>query len=201
MHIADREPAVFSLRTQEARPVGCELARARKAPASWRPTQVKSHQKALDFERSRRGFTLVEVLVALCIFAMAVVILGASYLNVLNSYEVVSRGMLVNEDFAFARELVLREPDRKKLEQGGEFETAGSRRAKWTVEIVSTATPNVFSVAFACEIMDPARTEPQKVVQTFTLLRPTWVIDVAEQSKLKEEMKTRILELQGKKLQ
>src|SRR5688500_13870574 len=50
------------------------------------------------------GFTLVEVLVALCIFAMAAVVLGASYLNVLNSYEIVSRGMQVNEDFAFARE-------------------------------------------------------------------------------------------------
>ncbi len=148
-----------------------------------------------------RGFTLMEVLVALCIVAMAVVILGASYLNILNSYEVVQRGVLINEDFAFARQQVLREPDRKKLEQGGEFETAGSRRARWEVEIISTAIPDVFSVVFSCEISDPTRTEPEKVSQTFTLLRPTWSIDAAERGKLKADVKTRIFEIQGKKPQ
>jgi general secretion pathway protein I len=147
------------------------------------------------------GFTLIEVLVALVIFAMVAVVLGASYLNVLNSYEVVARGMQVNEDFAFARQLVLREPDRLKLEQGGEFETAGSRHAKWTVEIVSTAIPNVFNVAFTCEITDPARPQPEKVVQNFTLLRPTWSTDPAELGKLKADVKARIFELQGKKQQ
>lgn len=147
------------------------------------------------------GFTLLEVLVALAIVAMAVVVLGSSYLNVLNSYEAVRRGTLINEDFAFARQLVLREPDRKKLEQGGEFETAGGRRARWDVEIASTAMPDVFSVAFTCEIAEPSRPEPDRLVQTFTVLRPTWSIDAAERGKLKEEVKTRILELQGKRKQ
>ena len=138
-------------------------------------------------------------MVALCILAMAVVVLGASYLNVLTSYEVLSRGMQVNEDFAFARQVVLREPDRKKLEQGGEFETVNGRRANWSVEITSTTVPNVFNVAFTCEISDPTRTGPQKVTQQFTVLRPTWVIDTAERDQLKAEIKTRIYELQGKK--
>jgi hypothetical protein len=31
------------------------------------------------------------------------------------------------------------------------------------------------------------------------VVRPTWSIDAAERGKLKEEIKTRILELQGKK--
>ena len=146
-----------------------------------------------------RAFTLVEVLVALVIFAMAAVILGSSYLNVLVSYETMSRGVQVNEDFAFARQLVLREPDRQKLEQGGEFETASGRRASWSVEITSTTVPNVFHVAFTCEIADPTRTEPQKKTQQFTVLRPTWVIDTAERDKLKADIKTRIYELQGKK--
>ncbi len=136
---------------------------------------------------------------ALVIFAMAAVVLGSSYLNVLTSYEVVSRGMTVDQDFAFARELVLREPDREKLEQGGEFEGAGGRRVSWSVEIVSTTVPNVFTVAFQCELSDPARPLPEKRTQQFTLLRPTWVTDVAERDKLKEEMKTRIYERQGKK--
>jgi general secretion pathway protein I len=150
---------------------------------------------------ARRAFTLLEVLVALVVFALAAVVLGSSYLNVLNTYEVAARGMTVNEDFAFARELVLREPDREKLEQGGEFETVGGRRAKWSVEIESTTMPNVFTVAFTCEIADPTRTEPERRSQRFTVLRPTWVVDTAERDKLKEDVKRRILELQGKQQQ
>jgi general secretion pathway protein I len=147
----------------------------------------------------RSGFTLLEVLMALCIFALAAVVLGSSYLNVLLSYEAVSRSLLVNEDFAFARQLVLTEPDRKKLEEGGEFDTASGQHARWGVEIESTSVADVFKVTFTCELSDPTQPKPDKLVQTFTLLRPTWVIDVAERSKLKEDAKTRILELQGKK--
>lgn len=151
--------------------------------------------------RRARGFTLLEVLLALIIFAMAAVMLASAYLNILNSYEAVSRGMRVNEDFAFARQQVLSEPDRKKAEEGGEFDTAGGQRARWTVEIESTALPDVFNVAFNCEIADSGAGEPTKTSQTFTVLRPTWSIDAAERSKLKEEIKTRILELQGKQKQ
>ena len=153
-------------------------------------------------ERSKRqtrgGFTLVEVLVALCIFAMVVVVLGSAYLNVLNSYEVVARGTQINEDFAFARQLVLNEPDRKKVEEGGEFETTGNRRARWSAEIESSTVADVYKVTFTCEISDPARTESDKQTQSFMVLRPTWVIDPAERGKLKEDAKARILELQGK---
>ncbi len=149
--------------------------------------------------RLQRGFSLLEVLVALSILALVVVVLGASYLNVLIGYEVVSRGMTINEDVAFARQQVLREPDRKKLEQGGEFETAGGRRAKWGVEIASTTLPDVFEVTFTCEISEPTRPEPDKVVQRFSVLRPTWSIDAGEQGKLKAEVKKRIAELQVKK--
>jgi general secretion pathway protein I len=145
----------------------------------------------------RRGFSLLEVLVALVIVALAVVVLGASYVNVLIGYEAVARGMATDEDIAFARQQVLREPDRKKLEQGGEFETAGGRRARWSVEISAGLLPDVHEVAFTCEISDPGRPEPDKVTQRFTLLRPTWSVDAGEQGKLKEEVKRRIAELQA----
>lgn len=151
--------------------------------------------------RRTGAFTLMEVLVALCIFAMAAVVLGSSYLNVLLSYETVSRSMTVNEDFTFARQQALLEPDRKKVEEGGEFDTAGGQHARWSVEILSTTIADVFTVNFLCEISDPNSTEPNRLKQTFTVLRPTWSVDAGERGKLKEETKTRILEKQGKKPQ
>ena len=148
---------------------------------------------------ARRGFTLLEVLVALCIFALAAVVLGMSYMNVLIGYEVVSRGTTINEDFAFARQIVLREPDRKKLEQGGEFETARGARGKWSVDITSTTMPDVYRVAFTCDLSELSRPEAEKSTQTFFVLRPTWVVDPAERDKIKADVKQRIYELQGKK--
>lgn len=144
------------------------------------------------------AFTLLEVLVALAIFAFAAVVLGSAYLNILNSYEAVSRGVKIGEDFAFARQLVLLEPDREKLEQGGEFDTAGGQRARWSVEIEPTNLPNLFDVTFNCEISAPAGANPDRLAQRFRVLRPTWSNDAGELGKLKEETKARIMEIQGK---
>ncbi len=150
---------------------------------------------------ARRGFTLLEVLVALSVFALAAVVLGMSYLNVLIGYEVVARGTTINEDFAFARQLVLREPDRKKLEEGGEFETARGARGRWSVDITTTTMPDVYRVAFTCALSELTRPEPEKSTQTLFVLRPTWVVDPAERDKIKTDVKQRIYELQGKRKQ
>ena len=133
------------------------------------------------------------------IFALSAVILASAYVNVLNGYLIVERVAQSSADVAFARSLVLTEPDRKKLEQGGEFDTTDNRHVKWEVEILSTSTADLFTVNFTCSVGSLGDPEPQKTVQTFTLLRPTWSIDPGERSKLREAAKTRILELQGKK--
>jgi general secretion pathway protein I len=143
------------------------------------------------------AFTLVEVLMALMIFTLAAVVLGSAYVNVLNSYEVVSRGMTANDDFAFARQIVLTEPDRQKVEDGGEFQTTDGRIARWSVDIASTTIADLFNVAFSCELFEPGQSRPEKRSETFMLLRPTWSTDPAERGELKEKVKTRIMELQA----
>jgi general secretion pathway protein I len=141
----------------------------------------------------------LEVLVALAVFAMAAIVLASSYLNILNGYEVIARGTQSNADLAFARSIVLNEADRTKLEQGGQFDTADGNRLTWSVEITSTNMPELFNVALTCEMNDATQHASEKSVQTFTVLRPTWVVDAAERDKLREDAKQRILELQGKK--
>lgn len=140
----------------------------------------------------------MEVLVALAIFAMAAIALAGAYLNVLNGYEVAKRGIANDPDVAFARSIVLQEPDRTKLEPGGEFDTAEGHHVKWSVDIASTSLNDLFTVTFTCEVTDPAEKQPEKTVETFTLLRPTWSIDQAEHDKLLQDAKNRILQMQGK---
>lgn len=144
------------------------------------------------------GFTLLEVLVALAIFALTAIVLGAAYVNVLNGYALVARMNQINEDVVFARAQLLAEPDRKLIEEGGAFESTKGRRVQWTGTIASTAINDIFTVTFVCEITDGATSDPEKITQTFTLLRPTWS-DPAERAQLLGDIKTRIAELQGKK--
>jgi len=147
----------------------------------------------------RAAFTLLEVLMALVIFALAATMLAGAYLNVLNSYDIVARGNALDSDLAYARAIVLTEPDVKKLEKGGEFDTADNRHAKWSVEITPTTTADLFSVIFTCELADTSGGEARKITETFTVFRPTWSIDPAVRGQLKLDAKNRILELQGKK--
>src|SRR4051812_48535322 len=120
----------------------------------------------------RSGFTLLEVLVALMIFAMTAVVLSTAYLNVLHSYAAASRANQYDTDLGFAREQLLAEPDRAKAETGADFDSLENRHVRWSATIAPTSMPDLFTVAFSCEITDPSQPDLPKVTQTFTVLRP-----------------------------
>ena len=141
-----------------------------------------------------RAFTLIEVLIALSIFALAAVVLGASYVNVLLSYEIATRSTQGDEDVKFARAQLLAIADPKKIEEGGDFDSAGGRRVHWSAQIEPTETADLFLVHFLCEINDPATPDTPKIAQDFRVLRPTWS-DPAERDKLRQDARQRIQEL------
>lgn len=143
-----------------------------------------------------RAFTLLEVLVALSIFALAAVVLGAAYVNVLTSYAAVARFGRIDEDVRFARATLSAEPDRERAEEGGDFESAQGRRVRWTAEIEPAGVADLFTVTFRCEVTEPGTSQPQEVTEVFRLLRPTWS-EALERETLRAEARTRILEYQG----
>lgn len=149
------------------------------------------------FDVASNGFTLLEVIVALAIFALAAVVLGSAYVNVLNAYETVGRGNQMDEDVRFARAQLLAEPDHDKAEKGGDFVSPGGRAVKWHATIEPTTTADLFTVTFVCELADPAGAEAQPATEVFTVMRPTWA-DPAENTKLKQDAQDRIAKLQGK---
>src|ERR1051326_2786816 len=95
--------------------------------------------------RRRAAFTMIEVLVAIAIFAFMATILGMSYLNVLQGYESAARANQQTEDVAFARAQMLAEPDRKVIDEGGEFDSTNNRHVKWTATLASTQINDLFT--------------------------------------------------------
>jgi general secretion pathway protein I len=148
-------------------------------------------------EKIVRGFTLLEVLCALVVFAMAAAVLGGAYVNVLNAYHRIGGQVRNDDDLRFARAALLAEPDLKKAEEGGRYSTVDGRTVQWEAVIEPTTVTDLFSVRFTCQIDDPKATSPARVEQVFRVLRPTWS-EPAERDKLRAEAQKRILELQEK---
>lgn len=152
----------------------------------------------------RSGFSLLEVMVALMIFAVAAVMLGAGYLNILSSYVVAGKGTESLQDIAFARQELLTQPDLVTAQNGDEFDTPTidasklPTHVKWTAEIEPAGTTDLFNVTLTCVVRSGDPTVPDRTVtQAFTLLRPTWS-DPADQTKLRQAAAQRIAVLQGR---
>ena len=145
-----------------------------------------------------RGFTLLEVMVALVVFAMVAITLGATYVNVLNAYHVVNRTDTREAEVRFARAQLMAEPDRTKAEEGGDFVSSAEARVSWRAKIQPTGTADVFEVSFTCDVAETnAKTQSRPVTETFMLLRPTWSEGI-DTTKLRQNAKDRIIELKRK---
>lgn len=142
--------------------------------------------------REAMAFTLLEVVMAITIFAVAAAMMGAVYVNILNSYEAAARGIQRDEDLRFARQLLLLEADPAKAVEGGEFETPDRRRVRWSSVIEPTLMPDLFKVVFTCESQEGSST--RTATESFVLLRPSWS-ESGEQSKLRGEVRKRIQEI------
>lgn len=143
----------------------------------------------------RRGFTMMEVLIALTIFVGAAVMLGATYLNILNAYAQIEHEGDYRNEIKFARAVLLAEPDFDTAEKGGEFEAANGRRVSWKATIEPTNTADLFKVNFECEINGAELKQAQRTTESFRLLRPTWSKG-EDRDKLRADARTRILKLQ-----
>ena len=146
--------------------------------------------------RRKGGFTLIEVLLALMVFGLTAVVLGAAYLNVLNSYEAAQRSNQDDDEVAFARSQLLVIADLPTAEAGQEFDD-GDRHVKWTAGADPTTTTDLFTVTFTCVISPSGAAAPRTVVETFMLVRPTWS-DPTERTTLRQNAANRIALFQGK---
>ncbi len=144
----------------------------------------------------RKGFTVIEVMVAMAIFFLAVVILASSYLDVLNAYAKIENDTDFSNDLRFARATLMAEPDLETAEKGAEFETTNGHRVAWKATIEGTNVADLFDVTFECEVDSAEQKEPLRLTEKFRLLRPTWS-KPEDRDKLRADARTRIQQLQG----
>jgi general secretion pathway protein I len=130
--------------------------------------------KARDFFRRRGGFTLIEVLVSLAIFALAAVVLGATYVNVLLNYRTAGRRLGDDQNVRLVRALVIGEPDRTVVAAGGDLPLPDNGTVHWEAKVEEAEVADLFKVSLHCETRtnDGADVPPHD--ETFILLRPTW---------------------------
>ncbi|MBL6919996.1 MAG: type II secretion system protein [Puniceicoccaceae bacterium] len=126
--------------------------------------------------RSKRvaAFTLVEVLIAVAIFAMAASVLMSAFVNALLSRESAAKYDLLNADIRAVRMQLLLEPNLEDAEDGDEYETVHSGEASWEAQVVPTNVVDLFQVELSIRFSEPPVGLVADYTETLYLLRPTW---------------------------
>lgn len=141
--------------------------------------------------RHSRGFTLVEVLVSLAIFALAAVVLSMSYLNVIGSYRDMGGRQQAEEDWKWLRQGLLNEPDRKKVEEGGRRALPSGESLNWSAQIAETNVADLFRVTLQAATARTEGPDAWQRSQIVYLFRPAWS-DPADREKLRDESRRRL---------
>ncbi len=136
----------------------------------------------------RFGFSLIEVVVALAIFAMAAVVLSDTFVNALLAREKGLSNDVYNRDIQVVRMQLLLEPNRDNAEDGNTYETLSNGSANWESSIEPTNVVDLFKVEFRIEFSEPQKDQEAVYKETLYLLRPTWS-ESDERSNLLQEKK------------
>ncbi len=141
----------------------------------------------------RSGFSLIEVVVALALFAMAAVVLSDAFVNALLAREKGVSNDTRNRDIRAVRMQLLLEPNREEAEEGGTYETMGNGSANWRAEIEPTNVIDLFQVQLLIDFQEPQDDQETSYQETLYLLRPTWS-ESDERSALLQEKKSALLD-------
>jgi general secretion pathway protein I len=122
----------------------------------------------------RRAFTLIEVLVALVIFAFSGIMLASAYVNVLTAH----KAALQRDDLAPARQLVREalyaEPVLDKAAAWNDLSLPDDQSARWRATVTPTPVADLFDVSLEIDLTTAEGRHLPPVTETHRLLRPTW---------------------------
>lgn len=138
----------------------------------------------------KQGFTILEVLASIVIFAGAATVLVASYINILSNFEASRIQTNFEEELAYVREELQLISDPEEAEEGNEFDMGNGVTGTWWSEFEMTEVPNLFSVWLYVDMVN-ADGEGVELSQQFYLLRPSWS-EPDEVDRAREELQERM---------
>ncbi|MFQ3226370.1 MAG: general secretion pathway protein I [Lentimonas sp.] len=138
--------------------------------------------------RTVYGFSLIEVVVALALFAMASVVLTSTFVNALLAREHGQSNDIRNADIRAVRMQILLEPNIEDAEDGDRYETLENGTAHWEASIEPTNVVDLFQVQLSIEFSEPQEGQEAAYTETLYLLRPTWS-ESDERSQLLQDKK------------
>ncbi|MCB1123545.1 MAG: type II secretion system GspH family protein [Verrucomicrobiae bacterium] len=138
----------------------------------------------------KQGFTILEVLVSVVIFAGAATVLVASYINILSNFEASRVQTNFEEELAYVREELELISDPDEAEEGLEFDMGNGVSGTWRSEFEMTEVPNLFQVWLYVDMVN-SDGEDVQVSQQFYLLRPSWS-DPDEVDQAREDLQERM---------
>ena len=122
----------------------------------------------------QRGFTIIEVLVALAILSTGAFVLTFAFANAVNGLQRQKDNSQWENDLQFVRRQVLLAKNIEELEEGDEIETLSSGVITWeATEIEMAEVIDLFRVTVEYEIEDAPEGYEQHS-ETLYLLRPAW---------------------------
>ena len=139
------------------------------------------------------AFSLIEVIIALAVFALAATVLMSSFVDALLARESTSNKSLINTDIRAVRMQLLLEPSIEAAEDGNEYESLSSGEASWIATINPTNVVDLFKVNFSIEFREPPEGHSGSYKEILYLLRPTWS-EIDERDELLQDKRKELLD-------
>lgn len=153
----------------------------------------KPHTKQV---KQRQGFSLIEVLIALALFAICSNLIASAFINALLARERDPSSTYQDIAINTVRRQLLLEKNIDDAEEGGTLTLLEKGEASWTTEIYPTDIIDLFECRFDIEFFESDNPNQDTYSETLYLLRRTWS-ESDERSSLLQEKKDALLDLRS----
>ncbi|MFT4900938.1 MAG: prepilin-type N-terminal cleavage/methylation domain-containing protein [Lentimonas sp.] len=138
------------------------------------------------------AFTLIEVLIATALFAMAATALTGVVVNTLTALQAHPKWTTEGEELRFVLQEIERIDNREELETGGEIPLIGEQRVNWTVAWEPTGIADLFRIELELSWDGDAPSAQARETQlTLYWLRP-WLSEPDEREALLDEKRSEL---------